>query len=78
VVSQKTLAGLVKCSTDTIKRALSELRAGNWNEIRRGQRQRDRLRYSLFSAVVLTADAEQPDRVELENQPPLRKMPAFY
>ena len=34
VASQGTLAKLMGCSTATIKRSLSELRAGNWIEVR--------------------------------------------
>ena len=36
---------------------------------------RDNLRYSLFSATVIVSDDEQPDRDELGNQQPLRKLP---
>ena len=36
---------------------------------------RDGLRYSLFSASVITSDAEQPDRDELGQQAPLRRLP---
>lgn len=34
VISQKNLARLMGCSTDTVKRALSVLVAGNWLEVR--------------------------------------------
>lgn len=36
---------------------------------------RDGLRYSLFSAVVVASDDEQPDRADLGNQPALRRLP---
>jgi DNA-binding transcriptional MocR family regulator len=39
---------------------------------------REGLRYSLFSAVVVISDDEQPDRVDLGQQEPLRKLPSLY
>jgi DNA-binding transcriptional regulator YdaS (Cro superfamily) len=36
---------------------------------------RDGLRYSLFSATVITSSAEQPDTEALGNQAPLRRLP---
>lgn len=39
---------------------------------------RDGLRYSLFSALVIVSDDEQPDKEDLGNQPPLRRLPAMY
>ena len=39
---------------------------------------RDGLRYSLFSAVVVVSEEEQPDRVELGEQQPLRRVPRLY
>lgn len=36
---------------------------------------RDGLRYSLFSAVVVASDDEQPDQADLGNQPTLRRLP---
>ena len=36
---------------------------------------RDGIRYSLFSAAVIVADDEQPDREELGHQGPLRQLP---
>lgn len=39
---------------------------------------RDGIRYSLFSAAVVLSDDEQPDRAELGNQQPLRKVPSLY
>jgi DNA-binding transcriptional MocR family regulator len=39
---------------------------------------RDGLRYSTFTAVVIVSDDEQPDRVELGQQEPLRKLPRQF
>lgn len=39
---------------------------------------RDGIRYSLFSAAVVVADTEQPDRDELGNQEPLHRIPDLY
>lgn len=39
---------------------------------------RDNLRYSLFSATVITSSYEQPDKDQLENQEPLRKLPNVH
>jgi hypothetical protein len=39
------------------------------------QGSRDGLRYSLFSAAVVVAETDQPDRAELEHQEPLRRLP---
>lgn len=39
---------------------------------------RDGLRYSLFSAVVVVSEEEQPDREDLGKQPPLRKLPPLF
>jgi hypothetical protein len=39
---------------------------------------RDGLRYSLFSATVIVSEKEQPDRDELGEQEPLRKLPTLY
>jgi hypothetical protein len=43
-----------------------------WSKSRAG------LRYSLFSALVIVSDDEQPDKEDLGNQPPLRRLPAMY
>jgi hypothetical protein len=39
---------------------------------------RDGIRYSLFSAVVVLSEDEQPDRDELGRQEPLRRVPSLY
>ncbi len=39
---------------------------------------RDGLRYSLFSAVVVISDQEQPDRDNLGAQEPLRSLPRLF
>ena len=39
---------------------------------------RDGLRTSLFSAVVVLSDTEQPDREDLGAQQPLRKLPRLF
>src|SRR3546814_10317812 len=39
---------------------------------------RDGIRYSLFSAAVLIADDEQPDREELGAQPALYRLPNLF
>lgn len=39
---------------------------------------RDGIRYSLFSAAVLVADDEQPDRDELGAQPALHRLPNLF
>ncbi|MCA0964971.1 helix-turn-helix domain-containing protein [Salipiger bermudensis] len=39
---------------------------------------RDGIRYSLFSANVIVTDEEQPDRNELGQQEPLRRLPSLY
>lgn len=39
---------------------------------------RDGLRTSLFSAVVVLSDTEQPDRKDLGSQQPLRKLPRLF
>jgi hypothetical protein len=38
---------------------------------------RDGIRYGLFSATVIVADNEQPDRDHLNNQEPLRRLPSM-
>lgn len=92
VMSHAIMADLLGCSRDTIKRALAELRARNWLEVRQltstgtanayvlndrvaWTQARDGLRYSLFSAAVVVSADVQPDRDELGDQPPLRKLP---
>lgn len=39
---------------------------------------RDGLRYSLFSAMVVVSEEEQPDREELDNLAPLRELPRLH
>lgn len=39
---------------------------------------RDGIRYSLFTASVVASDDEQPDRSELGQQEPLRRLPSLY
>lgn len=39
---------------------------------------RDGIRYSLFSARVVISDEEQPDRDELDQLEPLRRIPSIY
>lgn len=39
---------------------------------------RDRIRYSLFSATIIASDDEQPDRDQLDQQTPLRKLPSLF
>jgi DNA-binding transcriptional MocR family regulator len=39
---------------------------------------RDGIRYSLFSANVIVAEDEQPDRSTLGRQPALRKLPRLF
>ena len=39
---------------------------------------RDGLRTSLFSAVVVLSDTEQPDREDLGAQQPLRRLPRLF
>lgn len=39
---------------------------------------RDGIRYSLFSAAVVLSDDEQPDRDQLGQQEPLRRLPSLY
>ena len=39
---------------------------------------RDGIRYSLFSAAVVLSDDEQPDREELDQLEPLRRIPSIY
>lgn len=39
---------------------------------------RDGLRYSLFSAAVIISDAEQPDRDQIGQQEPLRRLPSLF
>jgi DNA-binding transcriptional MocR family regulator len=38
---------------------------------------RDGIRYSLFSAAVVVSDEEQPDRDQLGQQEPLRRVPSL-
>jgi DNA-binding transcriptional MocR family regulator len=38
---------------------------------------RDGIRYSLFSASVVISDEEQPDREDLRDKPPLRRLPVL-
>ncbi|MCP4903283.1 MAG: hypothetical protein GY906_40495 [bacterium] len=38
---------------------------------------RDGIRYSLFSAAVVLSDEEQPDRDQLGQQEPLRRVPSL-
>jgi len=39
---------------------------------------RDGLRYSLFSAAVILSEEEQPDRPQLGQQEPLRRLPSLF
>jgi len=39
---------------------------------------REGLRYSLFSAMVVLSDDDQPDREEIDQKPPLRKLPSLF
>ena len=39
---------------------------------------RDNIRYSLFSAAVILSEEEQPDREEIGNQAPLRRLPSLF
>lgn len=95
VASQATLARLCGCSIATLKRALIDLKAGRWIEVRQvgptgtacayilndhvaWSGPRDGIRYSLFSATVIVADDEQPDRADLDTQPVLRKLPRMF
>ena len=39
---------------------------------------RDGIRYSLFTATVIASDDEQPDRDDLSQQEPLRRLPSLY
>ena len=39
---------------------------------------RDGIRYSLFTASVIASDDEQPDRNDLGQQEPLRRLPSLY
>jgi len=39
---------------------------------------RDGIRYSLFSATVIASDDEQPDRNQLGQHEPLRKLPSLF
>lgn len=95
VVSQKTLAELMKCSRRTVQRAVDVLVQERWIELRQiGENgtvnahiindrvawsgKRDGIRYSLFSAAVIVSDEEQPDREQLDNQQPLRRLPSLF
>ena len=95
VVSQKTLAELMKCSRRTVQRAVDVLVQDRWIELRQiGENgtvnahiindrvawsgKRDGIRYSLFSAAVIVSDEEQPDREQLDNQQPLRRLPSLF
>ncbi|WP_376780425.1 helix-turn-helix domain-containing protein [Paracoccus jeotgali] len=95
VVSQKTLAELMKCSRRTVQRAVDVLVQDRWIELRQiGENgtvnahiindrvawsgKRDGIRYSLFSAAVIVSDEEQPDREQLGNQQPLRRLPSLF
>ena len=91
VTSQTTLAKAAHCSLPTLKRALSILREQGWIEVRQigptayiindrvaWSGKRDGIRYSLFSAAVLIADDEQPDRDELGAQPALHRLPNLF
>lgn len=95
VVSQKTLAELMKCSRRTVQRAVDVLVQDRWIELRQiGENgtvnahiindriawsgKRDGIRYSLFSAAVIVSDEEQPDRNQIDNQEPLRRLPSLF
>jgi len=41
-------------------------------------RSRDELRHSLFSAEVIVSANEQPDKKELDQQEPLRRLPRLF
>ena len=95
VASHKTLAQLLDIHPTTVKRAIADLVAENWVEVRQigltgtacayvlnhrvaWAGKRDNIRYALFSANVIVASDEQPDRDELGEQQPLRKLPRLY
>lgn len=90
VASYGTLAELLGVSVMTIRRAVATLVKGNWLEVNRvggagstnaytlndrvvWTASRSGLRYSLFSANVIISSSEQPD--DIENRPPLNKLP---
>lgn len=94
VASQKTLAAMMGRDPRTVRRALGDLREGNWIEVRQvGESgtvnayvlndrvawtgNRENMRYSLFSAVVVVSDAEQPDKASLGAQAALRSLPSI-
>lgn len=95
VASHKTLAQILDIHPTTIKRAIADLVAENWIEVRQigltgtacayvlnhrvaWAGKRDNIRYALFSANVIVASDEQPDRDELGEQQPLRKLPRLF
>lgn len=39
---------------------------------------RDGIRYSLFSAAVIVSEEEQPDRDQIGQQEPLRRLPSLF
>ena len=94
VISQKTLAGLLKCDERTIQRGVAMLKKHRWIDVRQigasatvnayvindklgWTGPRDGIRYSQFSATIVVADVEQPDKNELDDQSPLRRIPAL-
>src|SRR3546814_3622969 len=83
------MPALVQCFLFFKQKTAYELRISDWssdvcssdlviNDRVAWTGKRDGIRYSLFSAAVLIADDEQPDREELGAQPALHRLPNLF
>lgn len=93
VISQSTLAKMLKVSERTVRRGIKDLVEEKWIEVRRIGRgkeaayvlndrvvwcdSRENLRLSTFSAVVVANYDEQQDTAELESGP-LQRIPTVF
>lgn len=94
VVSQTLIAKVLGVSDRSISRAIKDLEAGNWIQpVKLGSGRecayilnsrvawadkRDNLRLARFSAAVIVDWEDQPDRDQLDNLPPLHRLPDLF
>lgn len=91
IVSWSTLSELSGLSVSTIRRAVSELAAGDWVQVVRvgkggcnaivvnsrvgWTKPRDKIHFARFGATVIASSTEQEDQDLLQDNRPLKKLP---
>lgn len=93
VISQKTLANLMECSRDTVKRAVSDLREGRWIEVRQIGDRGTTNAYIINDRVAWQGKrdgiryslfsaqvivSEDEQPDDIDEQPDLRRTPSLY